>query len=159
MNATSTSRDDLWLALKGGTNNFGIVTRITMRTFKLGGIYAGDIYYPPSTASQQFQAFSRFISDPQYDESAGIMQSWGFSDTQPAVIVNQIIYAQPNPDPPAFRPFNTIQPQLGNATNITTLTPYSKVLGDLSPLNVLYVFKLLWCACCSRSNPLSPKQY
>jgi hypothetical protein len=110
-----------------------------MRTFELGAIFAGDIYHSTSTTKQQFEAFSHFISDPNYDENAELMQEWGFSEAQGAVIVNTLSYAKPIVKPIAFWPFTAIQPQLGNITSITSLTAYAKVLDAKSPSNLQYV--------------------
>jgi hypothetical protein len=40
-----TSYPDLYFALRGGMNNFGIVTHFTMRTFSAGKIFSGDVIY------------------------------------------------------------------------------------------------------------------
>lgn len=41
VNANKTSNPRLWKALKGGSNNFGIVTRFDMAAFSAGDIYGG----------------------------------------------------------------------------------------------------------------------
>lgn len=38
VNANAHENPDLWFALKGGSNNFGVVTRFDLRTFKQGKI-------------------------------------------------------------------------------------------------------------------------
>ena len=139
VNATSNLHHDLWLGLKGGSNNFGIVTKIVMRTFEQGPVWTGDIYNPISTAEQQFEALSRFISDPDYDENAALLHNWGFSGSQSPVFVNQMFYSKPIVSPPAFRSLAAIQPQLLNTSSVTSLTPYSLVFGALSPYNLQYV--------------------
>ncbi|KAJ5689063.1 FAD-binding domain-containing protein [Penicillium macrosclerotiorum] len=50
--ATATSHSDLWRALKGGSNNFGIVTRFTMRCFPNSKIWGGHIYAPKSQSTK-----------------------------------------------------------------------------------------------------------
>ncbi|OOF97839.1 hypothetical protein ASPCADRAFT_513492 [Aspergillus carbonarius ITEM 5010] len=51
--ANATSHPDLWLALRGGANNFGIVTRYHMRIFAQTRFWGASIYYfSPSFPSQ-----------------------------------------------------------------------------------------------------------
>lgn len=137
VNVTSTSHQDLWLALKGGSNNFGVVTRFTLGTFRQGNIWAGDFIYPASTASQQLQAFSSFASAPNFDQNTGIIQIFSFSSAGGSVIVNQLVYAEPVVNPPAFRTFTAIQPQSENTTAITTLASLSKRVDAKSPQKLL----------------------
>jgi hypothetical protein len=68
---------DLWRALKGGGNNFGIVTRLTLRSFPSGSVWSGFLYMPSSQAQKTLVGFNEFldriISDDEgktYDEYA-----------------------------------------------------------------------------------------
>jgi hypothetical protein len=40
---------DLSIALKGGQNNLGVVTRFDLRTFRHGLYWGGNLAYPDST--------------------------------------------------------------------------------------------------------------
>tara|TARA_R110002003_G_scaffold878_4_gene21711 strand:- start:3823 stop:5481 length:1659 start_codon:yes stop_codon:yes gene_type:complete len=75
--ASETSNADLWRALKGGANNFGIVTRFTARSFPSGNIWSGFLYVPSSQAPKVLTSFrdflDRIISNDEgkvYDEYA-----------------------------------------------------------------------------------------
>jgi hypothetical protein len=75
--ASATSNPDLWRALKGGSNNFGIVTRFTARAFPSSKIWSGFLYMHSSQAPKVLSSFhnvvSRVINDDQgepYDEFA-----------------------------------------------------------------------------------------
>ena len=46
---------DLFMALKDGSNNFGIVTRYDLQTFPQGDFWGGFTFYPGSTIRQQRQ--------------------------------------------------------------------------------------------------------
>lgn len=51
VNANAAENADLWWALKGGSNNFGIVTRFDMNTFPLReGVWSGTLSYNLSQA-------------------------------------------------------------------------------------------------------------
>jgi FAD/FMN-containing dehydrogenase len=50
--ATSTANSDLFWALKGGSSNFGIVTRFTMKTFPSKKVWAGIYSVGPDNLPQ-----------------------------------------------------------------------------------------------------------
>ncbi|GFF55793.1 bifunctional solanapyrone synthase [Aspergillus lentulus] len=54
--ATALSHPDLWRALKGGSNNFGIVTRFTVRCFPSTQIWSGFMYAPISQSTKALMA-------------------------------------------------------------------------------------------------------
>ena len=45
VNASADRHENLLIALKGGSNNFGIVTRFHMTTFEQGKLWGGDVHY------------------------------------------------------------------------------------------------------------------
>lgn len=67
VNANATSHSDLNWALKGGSNNFGIVTRFELRTFEQGKLGGGYVGWPLSTKEAQFQAFADLANASPYD--------------------------------------------------------------------------------------------
>ncbi|KAF4256498.1 hypothetical protein CNMCM8812_007190 [Aspergillus fumigatus] len=54
--ATALSYPDLWRALKGGSNNLGIVTRFTVRCFPSTQIWSGFMYAPNSQSTKALMA-------------------------------------------------------------------------------------------------------
>lgn len=48
INANQTSNPDLFTALKGGSNNFGVVTRFDLMSFPRDNFWGGTILYPSS---------------------------------------------------------------------------------------------------------------
>ncbi|USP81513.1 hypothetical protein yc1106_08787 [Curvularia clavata] len=72
--ASEQNNPDLWRALKGGGNNFGIVTRFTARTFPCTHIWSGFVYYLGWQAPKILSAFHSVVArpgssglDPQFD--------------------------------------------------------------------------------------------
>ena len=57
VNVNASSSPDLYKALKGGSNNFGVVTRFDMKSFESGPFWGGTVAYPISTLPQQVAAF------------------------------------------------------------------------------------------------------
>ena len=51
------STPDLFKALKGGSNNFGVVTRFDIKSFESGPFWGGFVVYPITTLPQQVAAF------------------------------------------------------------------------------------------------------
>ena len=134
LNVTASAHGDLFRALKGGSSNFGIVTSFSVRTFQLGGIWGGNMYYQAgATLDQQLQAFNDFAGNDDYDINAAVQMSISFSPSAGIVFVNQPFYSLPQVNPPALYPFTNIQPQLSNETALSTLAPFAIADGSLSP--------------------------
>ncbi|MCJ1387942.1 hypothetical protein MMC18_000785 [Xylographa bjoerkii] len=73
VNASAKSNSDLWRALKGGANNFGVVTSFTARSFPATKIWSGFLYMPSFQAQKVLTAFHEFVgsnSGITYDDSA-----------------------------------------------------------------------------------------
>ncbi|KAL9112574.1 MAG: hypothetical protein Q9227_003145 [Pyrenula ochraceoflavens] len=59
---SASKNPDLWRALKGGSNNFSIVTRFTLRSFPSSKIWSGFLYLPSFQAKAVLQAFYDYIN-------------------------------------------------------------------------------------------------
>ena len=70
---------DLFKALKGGTSNFGVVTRFDMRTFEQGKFWGGFIGQDISTRFQQFKYFESFAESKNYDPYSALINSYAFT--------------------------------------------------------------------------------
>lgn len=73
--ASASTNPNLWRALKGGSNNFGIVTQFTARTLPSTKIWSGFLYMPSSQAPKVLRAYQEYMartdsSDPKYDVHA-----------------------------------------------------------------------------------------
>jgi hypothetical protein len=60
--ASETSKSEIWRALKGGSNNFGIVTRFTARSFPSKNIWSGFLYLPSFQSSTALSTFQTFVA-------------------------------------------------------------------------------------------------
>lgn len=60
--ASETRNPDLWRALKGGSNNFGIITRFTARSFPSKDVWSGFLYLPSFQHSKVLSAFHDFVN-------------------------------------------------------------------------------------------------
>ncbi|KAM0136411.1 hypothetical protein ACHAP3_004641 [Botrytis cinerea] len=68
--ASATQNPDLWRALKAGSNNFGIVTRFTARSFSSIKIWSGFLYVPNSQTSKVISAFHDVVNRVDWDHHA-----------------------------------------------------------------------------------------
>lgn len=139
VNANATARPDLWRALKGGSNNFGIVTRFDLQTFSQGGLWGGSLSQPINTSDQVFEAFANIASAPQYDPYASIVTGLTFTSTnQQWAIGHLATYTKPVANPPVFKELLAIEPQLQNTLGFTNLSTLTNEPGLPVPLNSLF---------------------
>jgi FAD/FMN-containing dehydrogenase len=90
--ATQTSHGDLWRALKGGSSNFGIVTRFDIRTFPQGPFYGGVIVCPITTLDAQLQGFIDLLT--KYDPYAAVIVSIRWNKEKDSSILCNLEYTK-----------------------------------------------------------------
>ncbi|PBK83516.1 FAD-binding domain-containing protein [Armillaria gallica] len=127
---TENSDPDLFFALKGGLNNYGIVTRFTLRTFPQGQVWGGLITYAQDHFPEINAAvvdFSNNVTDPK----AAIISTYNtLFGTVP--LVSQILfYDAPTPPDGIFDDFLAI-PSI--STDVNTRDFLSLVLASPSNL-------------------------
>ncbi|KAJ6086071.1 FAD-binding domain-containing protein [Penicillium sp. IBT 16267x] len=119
------SYPDLFLALKGGGNNFGIATKYTMSTYPLGKFWGGFIAYETDQWSAQTSAFSNFMGAKPYDPHAAMIQSYGWSSGFGGSISNGLAYTKPVPYPAAFKGLANNATCISNALRIDTMESFA----------------------------------
>ena len=142
VNANERERSDLWIALKGGSNNFGVVTRFDLRTFQQGDFWGGVVEYPISTAPEQIKAFSDFSSAVDYDIYGSLITSFAYTVQQGYGIVNSIKYTNSVVNPATFQPFTAIKPQYASTMRISNLSDFAREQGAFSPNGFRFVKSL-----------------
>ncbi|KKP03796.1 hypothetical protein THAR02_04126 [Trichoderma harzianum] len=143
--ATESSYPDLWLALKGGSNNFGIVTRFDLATFPLGNMWYSDLSYnyTDSVLSAHAKAFSNFMKPANYDGAAmmGVFlyytgQGFGLSDA--------MWYVEDVANPAVYDAFTKI-PNLGGTSELATVDKVVETFGENLPATTgRYVITVLF---------------
>lgn len=72
--ANNQTNADLFTALKGSSNNLGIVTRFDFVAFKQGNLWGGTATYDGTRARKHIEAFVKFTNDlVKYPESSLIL--------------------------------------------------------------------------------------
>lgn len=126
---TNTSHRDLFIALKGGGSNFGIVTRVDLPTFEQGGMWGGAIFYPNGSYPSLINAFVDFSKSTTPDEKATIIVAATYVSAEGPISgeigVSNIYYSTPTPNPPSLQPFSAIQPQLMSTLRNDSLLGFS----------------------------------
>lgn len=136
INASHISNPDLFAALKGGSNNFGVVTRFDLMSFPQKSFWGGAILYPESAQLHQLQAFADFMDSANLDPFAAIEQSFLYYGTLNAFqSTNNMFYTKPMVNPPALQGFATIQPQLANSMRLSSMTNFTQELESAQPVN------------------------
>lgn len=145
INANTTSNPDLFWALKGGGNNFGIVTKLDLKTFPLpggkiwGGLRLHGSYLTSNLSTRILKAVENYgntLQDPNahliisstYESSIGI-KAWTVSP----------FYAQAVKDPPVFKEFLNIRAAV-STSRIDTVTSFAKELFAGTPSGKRYLF-------------------
>jgi hypothetical protein len=102
LNANTRENADLHKALKGGNNNFGIVTRFDVRAFPQGRIWSGHTYASPGRQNIPNRWFESFASSRNNDLGGMIMY---YANYALGMWTNQafISYVQPQQDPQVYR--------------------------------------------------------
>ena len=157
VNANSSENPDLWYALKGGSNNFGVVTRFDFKTFAQGKLWGGSIMYllplshqtpvltrysyPITTLPEQLSAFVNFTSSKNYDPHASLINSFGYEPAAGEMFVsNSIVYTAPEAYPPAFEEYTSITPQLLSTMRISNLSDFALELNEGTPYGFRQIF-------------------
>jgi len=77
VHANAQENTDLFVSLKGGLNNFGVVTAFSLKTIPSLEIWGGVAYYMPDTFGQLIEATVDFVNN-ETDEDTHIMSSAGY---------------------------------------------------------------------------------
>ena len=119
LNVNARSYPDLYWALRGGGNNFGIVSKFTINTFPQGLMWGGARIYLEQSFPELIAAFVKLGFESAQDPNAGEILSFGADpSTSPFLRVSQALlsYAKPDGNAPIFRDWNAIQPTLVDTT-------------------------------------------
>ncbi|KAK4221707.1 bifunctional solanapyrone synthase [Podospora fimiseda] len=130
--ANADENTDLWVALKGGLNNFGIVTSITMTTFPATDIWGGITYFLPDTFMQIMSKACGFVNN-EIDQDVHFMWSAGYGYGHRAVSC-VMYHTQGKVKPPAIQSFLDVQPQIEQMSTIRTAknSDFCEELGRFS---------------------------
>lgn len=127
--SSQNEHSDLFQVLKGGSTNFGIVTRVDLMSFEGGNIFGGLVLYPENTSEEQFQALVNFGDNIQRDPfGSAIVISVYMSAMKVPLFMNAYEYTKPIDHPAAFKGFFRIQGNISDTTGIRNMTSLAEEL-------------------------------
>ena len=137
VNANATSYPDLFVALKGGTNNFGVVTRIDLKTFTQGQLWGGAITYPESAYPQLAAAFTTTKQPRNFDPYQALETSFVYIGQLDTFIgVASLFYTKAVANASSVRPITSIQPQMSNSVRFASTLELAREVSSLSTPNL-----------------------
>ncbi|TGO16678.1 hypothetical protein BTUL_0025g00320 [Botrytis tulipae] len=142
INMNATSNSDLFVGLKGGGNNFGIVTRHDLESFPFEKLWGGIMTYPTSIAKAQINFFTNFPNHISDDPKANFLNIWSYRQVSGSQsILNVIDYVAPVEAPAIYSDVLAIPNLISSTmriTNVSSLT--DELAGGTSTLNSRYIF-------------------
>ncbi|KAI0337353.1 FAD-binding domain-containing protein [Trametopsis cervina] len=103
IDVTQKSNPDLFWGLQGGYNNFGIVTKFTLKAYPQGKIWGGTIVHDIKYSDHLIDAavnFSKTVNDPKSELFFSFLFSNGTTQ-----IASKLFYNAPTPPPGMFDTF------------------------------------------------------
>nr|ARP51712.1 FAD oxidoreductase [Phyllosticta cirsii] len=143
--ASANENRDLWLALKGGSNNFGIITRFDLATYPLDRMWGGmnQLNFTPAVLDAEAAAFSNFMRPENFDDAADVGVLLGFTNGD-FFILNTLFYLAPVANPPCLANFTSIAGITMRSVNLTTVGERVAEDGNIVPPSVPRSFELVY---------------
>ncbi|KAE8371597.1 FAD-binding domain-containing protein [Aspergillus bertholletiae] len=139
VNANKTSNADLWKALKGGSSNFGVVTRIDLEAFKQGKLWGGVVSYDNRTTPEQISALVNFTNHIADDPHASLIPMYRYTaNVDSNLVSNALHYSKPTAYPAAFDAFYRL-PNVSTSTRFDTLYGFTNELGQEAGLHNVFL--------------------
>ncbi|KAF3909372.1 hypothetical protein AA313_de0200759 [Arthrobotrys entomopaga] len=133
---TPSSYPDLYWALRGGGNNFGIVTRFDLATYPQGDLWAGSqtFLYNNETALQINNAFYHLGINAPSDPYAQVILAYAYAQAEGVyVIASDLQYGKPEPYPPILKNFTSVPGAVADTLRIATLTNLTQEFNNSNP--------------------------
>ena len=134
VNVNSDHNQDLFFALKGGSNNFGVVTRFDLKTFPQGKFWGGVIINPVTTLHSQLEAFHELSIAPDYNVYSAVVNNFYYnSATDTMYAVNFIEYTKAEEYPASLKSFTDIEPVLQSTMRVSNLSDFTIEQANYAP--------------------------
>ncbi|KAL7625595.1 hypothetical protein AAE478_004815 [Parahypoxylon ruwenzoriense] len=112
VNANATENSDLFKALKGGSANFGIVTRFDMQAFDAPELWGGLVTYPTSTTQQHIEAYVDWTDNIVNYQDGSAITFWTYDPVAKDIVITAAYEDTTGAvAPPAFDKFMAIPGQ------------------------------------------------
>ena len=135
VNANETHNSDLYKALKGGSSNFGIVTRVDLATFKQGPMWAGMITVPAiwPNIGNSLKALQTYTEENNDHVAAGVQLAYGYLGSGMQLIDVAIASTDGSVRPDILKPFTKLRFHMGNTVGFRSIGSLAKESGNFQP--------------------------
>lgn len=136
INANHGSHAGLFAALKGGGNNFGVVTRFDLKAFPFDAMWGGIKVYHNETTNAQIEAFVNFNDKAVTDTHANLVNYFSYDQSGGQHIVCNIMdYNVPVENAPIYDEINAIPGVIVDTTRIAKLSSFTEELSSAKQRN------------------------
>jgi FAD/FMN-containing dehydrogenase len=127
INVSQTSFPDLYWALRGGGNNFGIVTQFNVQAIPQGQMWGGMRTYLESAFPALIKAYVNLGKSAKKDGKAHQILSFAFSGVPIANV--ELEYADPTPNATVLAEYNAISGAVQDQTGVKSLAQLTSALA------------------------------
>ena len=122
----------MYFALRGGGNNFGIVTTFDLNTFSQGKLWGGATVYPLTANVSIYDAYYWFNTNAAVDPKGALIVAAACVPGTGCFFSNNYEYTDPIVNPPVFKNFTSI-PNISSTERIAPLLNLTKELKATQP--------------------------
>ncbi|KAH8694268.1 FAD binding domain protein [Talaromyces proteolyticus] len=131
VNVNPSSNPDLYWALRGGGNNFAIVTRFDLSTHSQGSLWSGSLIYTPDKSTQMIDIFYNYGVNAASDPKSAVIMNWAYAEGL-FLSVADLEYADSTVNPPIFQNFTNVS-TLENTMAVRTLPEVTEMFKQSNP--------------------------
>lgn len=126
-NVNKTHSSDLFMALKGGSSNFGIVTKFDIAAFEHDDdVYRGILVMPISVTDTVLTSIGWFAENNKDDPDSSMSVEFSFkTGSNDSHILADISDIKDLDDHPALWPFVVIEPKISNSAGVEPIAGFA----------------------------------
>ncbi|KAF4947628.1 hypothetical protein FSARC_13930 [Fusarium sarcochroum] len=139
--ASSKDHADLYWALRGGGNNFGLVVGFNVKTYPLPGgkLWGGSRTYTEESFPALTKAVTNLVNNSPKDPKAGFWSVWAYLN-KTKIALPTLYHADPNAgDAPIWGDFNSLKP-VADQTQTQHISEWAKEEAAGSPNGLREMF-------------------